>query len=281
MEIFHHVNVHSSTKEFYNAVLQMGIECKILEIPGKETKLLSFNVSESDPLWETMFNLLKTHQGFDIYHGGDIFDTYFTEDEIRNAEWLRLVSTFEQGYPQPESNWPFKQLSLSNVCPYCALYTQTGSMRLKKEPRLGKNSFVTLIALNELFATQEVFSTFQSAGLKGFEAWEVILHRLKQPSEKVRQLYVPGIAGPGLLDTEKMRQVLCPVCGVSKYYSHLKGMMKLRRKALLPDVDFMRTYEWFGVGLVAFREIIVSNRVANLILDKGWQGIRLKVIELE
>lgn len=46
------------------------------------------------------------------------------------------------------------------------------------------------------------------------------------------------------------------------------------------DVDFVRTDEWFGSGLIAFREILVSNRVARLILDKGWQGVRMKGVEL-
>jgi hypothetical protein len=56
--------------------------------------------------------------------------------------------------------------------------------------------------------------------------------------------------------------------------------MYLKREALLPDTDFVLTHEWFGHGLLAWREMLVSNRVANLILAKGWSGVRFKVVEL-
>jgi hypothetical protein len=280
MDIIHHVNVHSNSIDFYNAVIGMGIKYIISPYPHSDAKLLSFDISESDPRWDTVFLLLKKYQGFDIYHGGDQFDTFFSEEEIRSAEWLRLVSTFDQGRPQPSGNWPFKQLSLTNVCHSCAIYEQINPMRFYKEPGLGKKSFMSLIALGELFAAPEVCSAFEKMGAKGYEAREVIIHHTKQPSERVRQLYPSKTTLPGLIGTERKRQVVCQKCGTIKYYSHVKGVMFLKRKALIPDVDFMRTYEWFGVGYIAFREIIVSNRVANLILDKGWQGARLKVVEL-
>jgi hypothetical protein len=56
--------------------------------------------------------------------------------------------------------------------------------------------------------------------------------------------------------------------------------MYLKKEAVLPDTEFMLTHEWFGHGLLSWREILVSNRVASRILDKGWQGVRFKVIEL-
>jgi hypothetical protein len=280
MEIIHHLCVHSNSIEFYNAIIGMEIKHELSPFPASDAKLLSFDISESDSRWEIVFLLLKKYQGFDIYHGGDQFDTFFSEEEIRNAEWLRLVSTFEQGYPQPSGNWPIKQLSLTNVCQECAIYEQTNPMRFYKEPGLGKKSFMSLIALRELFATPEVFSTFEEIGATGYEARDVIIHHTKQPSEKVRQLYPLRVTLPGLIGTEQMRQVVCQKCGTIKYYSHEKGVMYLKRDTLIPDVDFMRTCEWFGVGYIAYREIIVSKRIAKLILDNNWQGARLKVIEL-
>jgi len=280
MEIIHHVNVHSSSLEFYNEIIRMKIRYTISSYPGSDAKLLSFDISEDDSHWETVFFYLKKYQGFDIYRGGDIFETYFSEDEIRKAEWSRLISTFEQGYPQPKGNWPFKQHSLTDVCQSCATYIQNNPMRLYKEPALGKNAFVSLIGLGELFTIPEVFSAFEEIGAKGYEAWDAIIHKTKQPSEKVRQLYVPEGTGPGLLGAEEMRQVRCPKCGTIKYYPHKKGVMHIERDAILPEVDFLRTFEWFGTGLIAFQEILVSNRVANLIIDKGWLGVRLKVVEV-
>ena len=278
MEIFHHISFNiNSFEEFKNALINLGI---LLILPKEGGEVAAFDISESDSLWEEVYKLLKKYRGFDIYRSGDIYYTNFSEDEIRNAEWLRLIPSFEQGYPQPKGNWPIKQSSLINVCPKCATYEQNNPMRLYKEPSLGKNSFFSLIGLGELFATSEVFLNLENIEAKGYEGWDAIIHKTKQPSGKVKQLFVPKIAEPGLLETQEMRQVQCPVCDKVKYYSHMKGIMYINRNAIQPDLDFILTNEWFGAGYIAFRGILVSNRVARLILDNGWMGVQLKVVEL-
>lgn len=281
MKIIHHVNVHSSSAEFYSYIIRSGIQYAISDYPGNDNKLLSFDISETDPLWETVFALLKKYQGFDIYRGGDIYDTFFSDDEIRQAEWVRIVSTFEQGYPQPAGNWPFKQSSLSITCPSCVIYDQIGPMRISKEPSLRKNSFMSLMQAGELFASEEVFASLSLIAASGFENWDTLIHKTNLPSERIHQLYVPKVAKSGLLGIEEMKQVRCQKCGTVKYYPHEKGIMRLRRDVLSPDLDFIRTNEWFGVGLISYREILVSKRIAKLILDKNWKGVRFKVVELE
>lgn len=92
---------------------------------------------------------------------------------------------------------------------------------------------MSLIALDEVFATPEVFSSFEAIGAKGYEAWEVIIHKSKESSEKVRQLFVPGVTYPGLVGTEKMRQVLCQKCKTTKYYVHKKGVMYVKKTLCL------------------------------------------------
>lgn len=281
MEILHHISFNSlSSQDFLNSIVDLGVNLKIVELPGGGGRLISFDISESDPIWDTVFFYLKKYLGFDLYRGGDIVETYFSDDEIRNAEWLRVVPTFEQGYPQPKGNWPIKQLSLINICSSCGIYEQNNSLRLYKEPRLGSKSFMALIGLGELFGTPEVFSELKKFEARGCEAWDAIIHGTKQPSERVRQLYISEVCRPGLVNTEKARQVLCYKCGITKYYPHTRGLMYINRDSFPSGIDLMKTHEWFGSGLFAFREIIVSNRVAQLILDKGWQGIRLKVVEL-
>ena len=93
-------------------------------------------------------------------------------------------------------------------------------------------------------------------------------------------MYIPTVAHPGLVGVEDLRRDVCPVCGVTKYYPHMRGVMYLQRTALVPEADILHSHEWFGSGHAAYREILISNRFAQLILDKGWQGVRLKVVEL-
>ena len=154
-------------------------------------------------------------------------------------------------------------------------------MRLAKEPSLGRKSFISTIWAAEIFCTPEVILGLESIQTKGCEVYDALIHKTGQPSERVRQLYVPGIASSGVIIEDDLKRTVCPVCGITKNYPHVKGILYLKREALLPDTDFMLTHEWFGFGLLAWREMLVSNRVASLILEKGWSGVRFKVVELE
>lgn len=281
MEIIHHVVFNTmSSKELLKPIAELNIPHKIVELPGGGNSLVTFDISEDDSHWDMVFQLLKAHLGFDIYHGGDQYETFFSEKEIRESEWLRIIPIFVQGYPQPEANWPFRQVSLENVCPECGIFKQNNYMRLKKEPDLGKNSFMSFITQYAIFAIPKVFLGLEAIKAQGYDAWKVLIHRTQQPSAKVQQIYVQNQAKPGLSDSATTRYTSCSVCGVTKYYPHRKGIMCFPKNALPPDVDFVETNEWFGIGQGAYREILVSNRVAQLILDKGWQGIRFKVIGL-
>ena len=56
--------------------------------------------------------------------------------------------------------------------------------------------------------------------------------------------------------------------------------MHLKASTLPSNVDLVRTAEWFGSGRNAYREILISNRLATLILDNGWKGVDLKAVRL-
>lgn len=281
MDIKHRISINSRTdEEFMSSIIKLGIDYEAIELPGGKSKLITFVIAESDPRWEMVTKLIRIYKDYEIYDPGDQFETVFSEDEIRNSSWLRLISTFEQGYPQPKPNWPIKQLSYEILCPKCAIHNQTAPMRLAKEPHLGKKSFFSLIWAGEIFCTPEVILELEQIQAKGYEAWDMVIHKTGKPSEKVRQLYIPGVASPGVILDNDLERKTCPVCGTIKYYPHQKGVMHIRRESLLPDIDFILTHEWFGFGLLAWREILVSNRVASLILDKGRQGVRFKVVEV-
>lgn len=277
MEIWHKVTFNfnkSSKKEVRKVVEDPDIQKKTLQSPGGGGLLVFVDIAESNPKWPEVSNLINS------FGAADIQETFFSDEEIRNAEWLRMICVFEQGYPQPKNPWPFKQTDRDIQCPKCAIYNQIASMHIAKEPYLGKKSFLTTIWTHEIFCTSEVFQGLEEIHAKGYESWDVILHKSRQISEKVRQLYVPSIASPGFMAEENLGRVTCSECGTTKYYAHMRGIMKIKKEAIIPDVDFMLTNEWFGSGYIAWREILVSNRVARLILDNGWQGLRLKVVDI-
>lgn len=275
MEIWHRVTFNASSKQkFFNTIEDLELNHKTLQLPGDGGLLVFVDIAESDPNWPEVSRLISS------IGAADLQETFFTDEEIRNAEWLRMISVFEQGYPQPKNPWPFKQSDRDLLCSNCAIYNQIAPIHIAKEPHMGKKSFMHTIWTMEIFCTPEVFQGLEEIHAKGYESWDVILHKSGQISEKVRQLYVPSIASPGFMAEENLGRITCTECGTTKYYAHMRGIMKIKKQAIIPNVDFMLTNEWFGSGYIAWREILVSNRVASMILDKGWQGLRFKVVDI-
>jgi hypothetical protein len=274
MEIWHRVALNTSKQIFADTVRNLGIPHQLKDLPSHPNGFMYFDIKESDAHWSKVAGLISE------FGASDVCDTFFDDDEIRKAEWVRLISAFEQGYPQPKSNWPLKQLSYENICQKCGIYDQIASLRLQKEPHLGKKSFMSLIAVGEILCTSEVISALRDIHANGFDAWNVKIHKTDVNSTVVQQLYIPGIMSSAIVVDNSHNRVTCPICNTTKYYSHMNGSMRIKSEALLKKLDFMKTSEWFGSGLIAFREILISNRIACLILDQKWKGLRLKPVEL-
>jgi hypothetical protein len=140
--------------------------------------------------------------------------------------------------------------------------------------------FLSLYWAYALFCTPRVLRELERRGIRGYEVWDAYIHKTGARSEEVSQLFVPTISSPGLVRAESLQGQICPVCHTTKYLPHKRGVMYLSREALAPELDIVQTYEWFGSGHSAFREILVSNRLGQLILDRGWKGVALKVVDL-
>lgn len=248
---------------------------KVTKTPGFDGYyLITFEIDESDPHWPQIADLVRDKQAPDFYN------TVFTPQEIRAAEWIRLMPTFEQGYPAPKEGWEL--CTYAHECLKCgAGYQQKAPFHLEKEPRLGKHNFMSLYWAYTVFTTPQVITALTAADIRGYERWDALLHRTGQPSQVVSQLLFPTIAEAGLAEEDQLQPETCPQCGLTKHGYHKRGYMHLRRDALRTDVDIQLTREWFGSGShIGFREILISNRLARLILEHGWRGVTLKPVEL-
>jgi hypothetical protein len=272
MKIWHRIGF--SDKDAVDPILDaIGIKYKKWPLPGGFYGI-TFDIAESDHRWEQVAELVK------MKGASDIVQTVFSKKELLSAEWVRLIPVFEQGYPQPEETWVTNPINYEEHCPQCGTFRQTGSFRLKKEPNLGKKDFMSLYWTYALFCTPRVLSELEAHEIQGYEVWDAIIHKTGTPSEKVSQLFIPHLANPGLVRVENLKRETCSLCHVTKYYPHMRGVMYLKRDALVSDVDIMQTHEWFGSGHAAYREILVSNKLVKLIIDKDWKGVALKVVEL-
>lgn len=274
MEIWHRIGF-SHKDQVESTIEVLGLSYKKKPLPGG-AYILHLDIVESDPRWEQILTLVREKRGVDIY------DTIFSGEEIVDAEWVRLIPTFERGYPQPQESWIDDHPNYRNICSKCgAGFVQSHSFQIEKEPQLGKHDFMTLYWTYALFATHRVFDILAEQGLSGFDRWEAIIQKTNKPSRTVSQIYIQHNAEPGLAATDQTKPEVCIQCGVTKYAFHKRGYMHLKRDSTLGGIDIQSTFEWFGSGgHNAFREILVSRRFAKLILDQGWQGVTLKPIKL-
>jgi hypothetical protein len=230
---------------------------------------LYFDIYESDSNWPIVNAL----------NGFDWFNAIFTNDEILEAELVRLIPVFERGYPQPKNFKKFIKNTYEICCPRCgAGNQQKAPIRLVKEPYLGKNHFMSTIWNSGLFCTKEVLGELQRNDIMGYEVWPVFINPKKEKSKLLSQLLFTNVAEPALADQDKVNNESCPVCSTTHYDSLKRGFMHLKREALVKNVDCQLTHEWFAGAI--FREYLISPRFAKLIIDNKWNGIALKPVKL-
>jgi hypothetical protein len=237
--------------------------------------VVAFEIEESDPRWPDIEMLIEKHKPL-------VFtQTFFTRDELLHADFVRLIVIFEHGYPQPESTWVSQKPNYEVLCPRCGIFQQVKPFTIKAEPKMRGNDFMTLLWGSPVFATAEVFLKLEGSGMQGFKSMDVMLQEGGKPSEKIKQLLATEGTEQGLLDQDGLGYERCEECGRRKYYAHRRGVMRYRRDAIPQNVDIMETAEWFGAGSrKAYKEVLISNRMTRLILDAGWKGIMMKVVEL-
>ena len=270
MEIWHHIgfgkkdNVDEELKSLH-------VEYKVtpLDVLGN-SYLITFDISETDQHWPQVNAMAQLKNAINLIY------TTFIEDEIRAAEWSRLEPSYEQGYPQPMGTWVGTRHNYRSFCRKCGVdFVQVTPFRISKEPSMKRFDFMSLYWTHALFTTPHVVELFESAHVRGYEIWDALVGKARRPAQAIRQVYIPGITAQGILDSESLRPTVCPQCGLTKYDYHKRGYMPYRRDALPADVDVIQSYEWFGSGAAAFREIFVSNKVATLILDQKLRGADL------
>lgn len=276
MEIIHQL-VFKSREEpkLFQFLESTGIKFKAVKLPDNSGLSVSAQIEESNPAWSSMSRFIDKEN---ILHS---FETIFSEREILDAEWLRVVNVFEHGYPQPENGWIKKPNNYGEFCASCGVFKQTKPYYIFKEPTLGKNKFMSLIWTGDsLFTVPEVIEALKNNQIKGIEVWEVMIHKSKQPARSIFQIFIPEITAPSLIDKESLANSTCSGCGVTKYEYHRYGKMFYKQNGIPQGVDIVRTHEWFGSGHLAYREILISNRLAKIIIENKWKGLRMKVVQL-
>lgn len=209
--------------------------------------------------------------------------TSFSDDERRDAEWCIMRGEFSLDSLRFQ-RYAWSEEFFRNQCKNCGSgWEQIASLQLKREPELDNHQFCGFGSGFELFCTPVVLEEFSRRGFGGFETWPLMLGSTGQPIERLKQIMVTEVAEPAvaeeLVEHERYSQTVCPVCGQIWHAYYIRGILPMRRAALKPDADFQLTNEWFGNGRTARREILISRRAVQLILDNKWQGAELTPIQ--
>jgi len=210
----------------------------------------------------------------------DVYNTVFSHHEVASADWIRLCPAYEQGFAQPQEEPGWVSQTLANTCASCgAGYQQAVPYRVSSEPRLGKHDFVSLFGTYAVFSSANPAAAMVTAGVGGLNFWPLLVGEAEKSSKLVRQWVVPTVADPGFVTD--LESTLCPKCGTRKHRPHLAGYMTFQDQSIPKHVDFAVSYEWFGSGHGAYREILVSRKVAKLFMDNRWKGVALKPVLMQ
>jgi hypothetical protein len=210
------------------------------------------------------------------------------------------------GYPQPEDSYEKLTYGTEGYCLRCGIGgIQRHPFRLAGEWKARHLHFLQLNwVYDEIFVRPEVRRLLVARGITGIKFGPVTTNRTRTQLKSVQQLLVSRTLRPGLV-TKGLQPVTCkahneegssdgppgvmsagamryslddPYCGRVKYHS--PESLRIRRRAFAGAPDVVKTHEWFGSGGVASREILISERVTDLVAAAGWRGLRLTPVEI-
>jgi len=240
-------------------------------IIGKTVFLL---ISESDPNWPLIFDYLETHP---IVH---MVEAKYSKKEIDDAAWCVLGRTSHFGYPQPEDDFGYKNVTYDNGgCSECGIgYQQIAPFRVRKQPAIRHSQILQLNwVFDEFFVTQEACSKLETSGLTGMEFGDVLLHKSGKSIQTWSQMQISQILPP-ILRTSALTVETCPACRQTKFNHPMGEQLVLAKHLSESTPDVIKTCKWFGSGGNAHRLVLVSSRFVRFARSNNWRGLDLAPI---
>lgn len=255
MEIWNHICFSDDRHPLvYQYVKEVEIKC------DEEYGTCIIDISESDPRWKKLSDLLKIESPFCLS------ETKFSKEELSSAEWLTVRSKWYYDYPQPENGYKEITYTKENLCSCsdCGIaLRQKDLFRFKRTPKWGKRNFcMTNWIFDELFVSPKAKELLETSNLQGFSFLDVRNKSGKEILNDVYQLCIPNVLPSGIADfTSCIDEVfVCPICGNQKLRPNDRGQFVFYRKAFADAPDFVKSSEWFGGGAGASKLIIVSQK---------------------
>ncbi len=274
MERFHRIfsNGNQGLKYFLDREgIKHDHEVSIL---GETVVLL---IAESDVQWPKLAKYLTKDE--DLVH---TIELHFSKEDVREAEYCELGTTGHFGFPQPERDFGYLNVTYDPAkgCRACGIgLEQVAPFRFQKEPTQRHSHLVQLNwVFDEFFVSERAKVDLVSSGLTGFHFMPAVSHKTGEPLDGWHQLRVDHLAA-GTVDIASFKSEKCTACGSTKFNHSSDRQVRLRiERSDLPDI--LKTREWFGSGRSAWRSTLVSKNFADLVLNRKWRGVNLAPVEV-
>ncbi len=227
----------------------------------------SLDILRSDPHWETISHLISE------YDLCIIPETIYTQEERSAAEWLYVRSAWRAGYPQPEGNFGYEEITYrkDHYCDCCGCgLEQIDSFYIKKAPKWGKRNFFELNWVgDELFVSNRARQNLEEENITGISFKDVKNKTGTEIFPDVHQIFIHNLLCKGMIEDNICikKSYICPKCQTKKFIPSGVGMMQFRREIFKNAPDIVKTAEIFGDGHYAARHILIRNRVYRTLTE--------------
>lgn len=281
--------------------MRIRYKAKRIGGPGEvlDRHWFELSVYDDDLKWPILRDLAAEH-GVKVFSSAT-----FTNDDIAAAPWLFAYATADAGCAQPQKNFGLlgAAFDLTHHCERCGIGKfQSGPFRLSAEPNSKRAHFFAPRCPQTLFARNDVREMFESEGVSGARYLPPLRHRTGNRLETIVQILPTTTLDNGLVSAAQEQVICSPTdhemksiltaeerkgtgryghCGRVKFHvPYRRRLVHYSHDVLVRAPDIVLSVEWFGSGGVAAQQVIVSNKVARLVLAHGWKGLELQPIEL-
>ena len=220
-------------------------------------------ITEDDKNYKTVAEIFQKHKI------QPISETIYSKQEIKEAEWLTIRSTWRNDYPQPEKDFGYmlSTYDSSDYCDQCGKgLVQKGCFSIKKKPKWGSRQFLMINWIHdELFISGKAESVLKSNSVKGIDFYEVN-NSSNKPIEGIKQIYVKTCLPPGMKKASVKNELVCRKCGVVKYMRK-QGFIYYDKEVFngISD-DIVKSHEKFG-EITCASKIFITKKLHEVIIN--------------
>lgn len=257
--------VREKTKEILEYIYKRNLKHKL----DKETYILVIEIFEDDKEWSNLNSLMENN------NISSLKSCIYSKREKEDAEWLAIRSKYRWGYPQPDDESDYKNVTYdsANYCSSCGCgLIQKESFKVKNEPNWGKRNFLMLNWVEtEIFTNNSVVKQLSKYQLKGLAFTDVLNYKTNIKIENLNQIKIENTLNEGILDIKDTisKKLICSKCNSIKYIMTGKGIA-YRQSAFNTRYDMVKSYENFGDGLMCGKLIFISQRLYKILCQNGW-----------